>query len=103
MEIKFIFVILCVVAYVVISFYSMYRLILRIEVYEDIVSTQDQVLTVLRESVLRASNKLKEHDTRGHYNSDDDLGAYFKTLLEVDRVITEYIQETINEKSKEGG
>lgn len=99
MDIKLIFVILCGVGFVVLAFRVIYNLLVKIEMYEDIISTQDRVLTVLKESVIKASNKLKEHDTRGHYNSDDDLGSYFKTLLEVDRVITEYIQETLNEKN----
>lgn len=98
MDIKLIFVILCGVGFVLLAFRVIYNLIVKIEMYEDIISTQDRVLTVLRESVIKASDKLKQHDTRGHYNSDDDLGSYFKTLLEVDRVITEYIQETLNEK-----
>lgn len=98
MDIKLIFVILCGVGFVLLAFRVIYNLIVKIEMYEDIISTQDRVLTVLKESVIKASDKLKQHDTRGHYNSDDDLGSYFKTLLEVDRVITEYIQETLNEK-----
>lgn len=102
MDIKLIFVILLILGLVVAMIRVIYILIKKVDIYENIITTQDEVLTVLKESIMNASSRLKEHDVRGHYNSDDDLGAYFKTLLEVDKVITEYIEETLNGKNKEG-
>lgn len=90
-----IFIILLVIVIIGACSYGIYNLLIKVEKYEDIIQTQDTILSTLKEEVLRASSKLKEHDTRGHYNSDDDLGAYFKTLLEVDRVLSEYIEESI--------
>jgi len=77
-----------------------YRLINKLDKYENIIIEQDQILTGLREAVRYSSEKLKEHDTRGHYSSDDDLGNYFRTLLEVDKVITEYIGLISNEETE---
>ena len=80
--------------------FFIYRLINKLDKYENIIMEQDQILTGLREAVRYSSEKLKEHDTRGHYSSDDDLGNYFRTLLEVDKVITEYIGLISNEETE---
>lgn len=80
--------------------FFIYRLINKLYKYENIIMEQDQILTGLREAVRYSSEKLKEHDTKGHYSSDDDLGNYFRTLLEVDKVITEYIGLISNEETE---
>jgi hypothetical protein len=80
--------------------FFIYRLINKLDKYENIIMEQDQILTGLREAVRYSSEKLKEHDTHGHYSSDDDLGNYFRTLLEVDKVITEYIGLISNEETE---
>ena len=80
--------------------FFIYRLINKLDKYENIIMEQDQILTGLREAVRYSSEKLKEHDTKGHYSSDDDLGNYFRTLLEVDKVITEYIGLISNEETE---
>jgi hypothetical protein len=100
MELNLLFTILSIVAFIGLCAYVIYNLLVKVERYEDIIQTQDTILSTLKEQILKASIKLKEHDTRGHYNSEDDLGTYFKTLLEVDRVLSEYIEEsTTDEKT----
>lgn len=95
MELNLLFTILSIIVVIGVCAYVIYNLLVKVERYEDIIQTQDTILTTLKEQILKASSKLKEHDTRGHYNTDDDLGSYFKTLLEVDRVLSEYIEESI--------
>lgn len=95
MDIKLIITILSILVFVSVTSYIIRNLLTKVEKYEDIIQTQDAILSTLKDQVLKASATLKEHDTRGHYNADDDLGAYFKTLLEVDRVLSEYIEESI--------
>jgi hypothetical protein len=96
-EIIFIF---SLAAFVGVFLYIIYNLLKKVEKCEDIIATQDVILDNLKKAVIEASTKLKEHDTRGHYNSDDDLGYYFKTLLEVDKVITDYINESNTEQKE---
>ena len=100
MDSRTIFIILIGVVLLGLVVYVIYNLLKRIEKCEDIIEEQDNILTGLREVVRYSSEKLKEHDTRGHYSSDDDLGNYFKTLLEVDKVITEYIGLISNEETQ---
>lgn len=100
MDYRTILIILIGVVLLGLVVYVIYNLLSRIEKCEDIIEEQDNILTGLREVVRYSSEKLKEHDTRGHYSSDDDLGNYFKTLLEVDKVITEYISLISNEETQ---
>lgn len=100
MDSKTILLILLGVLLLGVVLYVVYNLLKRVEKCEDIIQEQDNILTGLREVVRYSSDKLKEHDTNGHYSSDDDLGNYFKTLLEVDKVITEYIGLISNEETE---
>ena len=100
MDSTIILFILIIVVLLVSYGFSIYKLINKLDKYENIIIEQDQILTGLREAVRYSSEKLKEHDTRGHYSSDDDLGNYFRTLLEVDKVITEYIGLISNEETE---
>ena len=100
MDYKTIFIILIGAGLLFLVVYIIYNLLRRIERCEDIIEEQDNILTGLREAVRYSSERLKEHDSRGHYSSDDDLGNYFKTLLEVDKVITEYISLISNEETE---
>lgn len=100
MDSKIILLILIGVLLIGVVVYVVYNLLKRVEKCEDIIQEQDNILTGLREVVRYSSERLKEHDSRGHYSSDDDLGTYFKTLLEVDKVITEYIGLISNEETE---
>lgn len=100
MDSTIILFILIIVVLIASHGFSIYKLINKLDKYENIIIEQDQILTGLREAVRYSSEKLKEHDTRGHYSSDDDLGNYFRTLLEVDKVITEYIGLISNEETE---
>jgi hypothetical protein len=100
MDYTIILLILILVVLITSFGFFIYRLINKLDKYENIIMEQDQILTGLREAVRYSSEKLKEHDTKGHYSSDDDLGNYFRTLLEVDKVITEYIGLISNEETE---
>jgi hypothetical protein len=92
-------VIIILLVLIGILIYSVVNLLKTIEKYEDITQVQETLLNVIKEACTVGSEKLKEHDTRGHYNSEDDLGSYFKMLLEVDKTITEYLEMIKNDKT----
>jgi cell shape-determining protein MreC len=71
--------------------YGIVNLLKTIERYEDVTQVQESILNVIKVTVSKGSQRLKEHDTLGHYNSEDDLGSYFKMLLEIDKMIQEYL------------
>lgn len=72
--------------------YIIVNLLKTVEKYEDITQVQESILNVIKTTVNKGSEKLKEHDRLGHYNAEDDLGDYFKMLLEIDAMITEYLK-----------
>lgn len=101
MVVSNIFIILSIICIVVILtlVYVVVNLNRKVETYEDIVENQQKLLIAIKEVVTEGSNKLKQHDTRGHYTADDDLGNYFKILLEVEETIAEYIDNITNDKT----
>ena len=81
-----------------IAFYSLRR----INQYEDLIIQFQQIVTF-------ATEKMKQVDSRGHYEADDETGFFFKQLKDIQNLLdgifeTEQTQENINagEKSKKG-
>ena len=62
-------VIIILLVLIGILIYSVVNLLKTIEKYEDITQVQETLLNVIKEACIVGSEKLKEHDTRGHYNS----------------------------------
>ena len=70
----------------------------RINQYEDLLLQFQQIVTF-------ATEKMKQVDTRGHYESDDETGFFFKQLKELQLTLdgifeTEKIEEKTDAKSK---
>ena len=70
----------------------------RINQYEDLILQFQQIVTF-------ATEKMKQVDTRGHYESDDETGFFFKQLKELQLTLdgifeTEKIEEKTDAKSK---
>ena len=75
-------------------FYSLRR----INQYEDLILQFQQIVTF-------ATEKMKQVDTRGHYESDDETGFFFKQLKQLQLTLdglfeTEQLQEKTDAKSK---
>ena len=70
----------------------------RINQYEDLILQFQQIVTF-------ATEKMKQADSRGHYESDDETGFFFKQLKELQLTLdgvfeTEQLQEKTDAKSK---
>ena len=67
---------------------------------------QYEVLLVQFQQIVNfATEKMKQVDTRGHYESDDETGFFFKQLKELQLTLdgifeTEQLQEKTDAKSK---
>lgn len=85
-------VVIVLIILITVLIYIIVNLLKTVEKYEDITQVQESILNVVKEAVNRGSEKLKEHDRLGHYNAEDDLGDYFKMLLEIDTMIREYLK-----------
>ena len=70
----------------------------RINQYENLILQFQQIVTF-------ATEKMKQVDTRGHYESDDETGFFFKQLKQLQLTLdglfeTEQLQEKTDAKSK---
>jgi len=82
----------------VVSSTILYFSLRRINQYEDLILQFQQIVTF-------ATEKMKQVDTRGHYESDDETNFFFKQLKELQLLLDgvfeiEKIEEKTDAKSK---
>ena len=82
----------------VVSSTILYFSLRRINQYENLIIQIQQIITF-------ATEKMKQVDTRGHYESDDETSFFFEQLKELQLTLdgvfeTEQLQEKTNVKSK---
>lgn len=73
---------------VVILVYTNYNLLKKNEKCEDIIKSYENYMINLSNTITFSEEKLKEIDRKGSFESDDEIGFFFKTL--------QYIQEQLN-------
>ena len=56
---------------------------------EDIIMSQDEFISKLMDTVNKADAKLKQIDHKGSFESDDEIGFFFKEV--------KHLQATLNE------
>lgn len=88
--------------------YGVYNLIRTQEKYEDIVEIYTQGVTKLKDVIIENVEYVAKLDAEGHFQADDELGAFFEamkesvdvigvTLLEIDNRLLE-IKDAKKEK-----
>lgn len=60
--------------------YVSYNLLKKNEVYEDIIKLYENHITNVSNTIKFSDEKLKEIDTKGSFEGDDEVGFFFKTL-----------------------
>ena len=66
----------------------------RINQYEELILQIQQVITF-------ATNKMKQVDSRGHYEADDETGFFFQQLKDIQLLLNDiFEQETQNAKKE---
>ena len=73
---------------VVILVYTNYNLLRKNEQCEDIIKSYENYMINLSNTIEFSNKKLKEVDRKGSFESDDEVGFFFKQLL--------YLQEQLN-------
>ena len=68
--------------------YTNYNLLKKNEKCEDIIKSYENYMVNLSNTIEFSDQKLKEVDSKGTFNSDDEVGFFFKTL--------QYLQEQLN-------
>jgi hypothetical protein len=75
------------------SGYGIYNLIRRNEVLEDLVEEQTTKLSDIRTMVLDIEAKLVSIDLKGSFESDDEIGFFFKEIKSLSKSLTETVQD----------
>ena len=70
--------------------YFTWNLMKKVEKYEDIAQYQQNYIDNLSTIIGESSEKLKEVDEKGTFQSDDEVGFFFNTIKEIQRVLDQF-------------
>lgn len=70
--------------------FSTINLLRKNEAYEDVVEEQELLISDIAEKIDSSMAKMKELDTLGSFESDDETGFIFKNLYEVIEELEKY-------------
>ena len=85
-----------------ISIFGIRNLLKKVERYEDYITQTDEYVTNVRTEISEGSKHLNDLDSRGLFQADDELGAFFNSMKEVQQNLDKYIlaSEDAEKKSK---
>ena len=66
----------------------------RINQYEDLITQFQQIITF-------STEKMKQVDAKGHYESDDETGFFFEQLKQIQLLLNGIFEEEITDAKKE--
>ena len=72
--------------------YLVMNLIKKNKKLEDIVQKQNKYLEQMYETIKYTENRIKQIDTAGIFQGDDEVGFFFKTIKQLQEQLSEYIK-----------
>tara|TARA_B100000674_G_scaffold231539_1_gene190519 strand:- start:53 stop:343 length:291 start_codon:yes stop_codon:yes gene_type:complete len=75
--------------------YIIWNLLRKNEKQEDVINTQDEYIQTISNLMSESNKKIKEIDSKQIFQSDDEIGWFFKGIKEIQELINEY---NINDK-----
>jgi hypothetical protein len=75
---------------VVVLGYTTFNLLLKNEKAEDILFSYKQYMTQVSDVIEQSAKKLKEIDSRGIFESDDEIGWFFKKIQLIQDILDQY-------------
>ena len=73
-----------------ISFFIIRNLILKNEKQEDMVKQYEDFITKQSEAINACSQRLNQIDDKGIFQSDDEIGWFFKELQKIQEALNEF-------------
>ena len=70
--------------------YMIWNLLRKNERQEDIISTQNEYIQTISNLMSESNKKIKEIDSKQIFQSDDEIGWFFKGIKEIQDLINEY-------------
>ena len=67
-----------------------WNLMKKVEKYEDIAQYQQNYIENISTVIGESSKKLQEVDEKGTFESDDEVGFFFKGVKEIQRILDEF-------------
>jgi len=67
-----------------------WNLMKKVEKYEDIAQYQQNYIENISTVIGESSKRLREIDEKGTFESDDEVGSFFKTVKEMQRILDEF-------------
>lgn len=95
---EYIIVIIFLITVIVVLGFIIKNLLVKVEKYEEDVILKDEFLEKFRVVVQESYARIKEMDSRGAFESDDEVGYFFKTLKDTILALDVYYK---NYKSEE--
>jgi hypothetical protein len=77
-----------------VSLFAIYNLLVKLEKYEDVVQDQIKYLNNISASIAEAKMHLQKIDESGTFQSDDEVGYFFKQLQNVQEELNRYMLPT---------
>jgi len=78
----------------IVSMFAIYNLLVKVEKYEDVVQDQVKYLNNISASIAEAKMHLQKLDESGTFQSDDEVGYFFKQLQNVQEELNRYMLPT---------
>ena len=75
---------------VVILGFTTFNLLMKNEQVEDIIMSQDTFISKFMDTVNKADAKLKQIDHKGSFESDDEIGFFFKEVKNIQATLNEF-------------
>lgn len=76
------------------------NLLYKVEVYETTFERILPILQKLQETIITSNTKLKELDTTGGFESDDEIGFFFNTVKALQQQLNELVIQ-LNDSNEE--
>ena len=67
------------------------NLLLKVERYEDVVQDQVTYLQNISKTIAESEAHLKNLDSKGAFQSDDEVGEFFRQMQEVQKELSRYM------------
>ena len=78
----------------IVAMFALYYLLVKVEKYEDVVQDQVQYLNNISATIAEAKMHLQKLDESGTFQSDDEVGYFFKQLQNVQEELNRYMLPT---------
>lgn len=83
--------------------YFTWNLLRKVEKYEDITQYQQNYIENISTVIGESSKRLREVDGRGTFESDDEIGFFFKGVKEIQSILDEFnLNVTDGQKEEQG-